>query len=73
MVSQLTIVAGGAAIAWWLRNFWTGSKTNPHRLPHPPGPKGYPIIGAMFDLPLQTPWLTYDKWFKKYGVPDPFS
>ena len=37
---------------------------NPKGLPLPPGPKGYPLIGSLFDMPLETPWLVYDEWFK---------
>ena len=46
-------------------------KPNPNRLPHPPGPKGLPILGAMLEVPSMgdKPWLAYDKLFKKYGAP----
>ena len=40
---------------------------NPKGLPLPPGPKGYPLIGSLFDMPLDKPWLVYDEWFKAYG------
>ena len=45
-------------------------KPNPNRLPHPPGPKGLPILGAMLEVPSMAdkPWLAYDKLFKKYGA-----
>lgn len=42
-------------------------KINPNGLPLPPGPKGYPLIGAIFDMPIHKPWLVYDAWVKKYG------
>ena len=34
-----------------------------------PGPRGFPILGAILDVPSLSdkPWLVYDKWFKKYG------
>ena len=46
-----------------------GRKSNPNGLPLPPGPKGYPIIGNLFDMPVDKPWLVYDEWFKTYGKP----
>jgi len=37
------------------------------RLPYPPGPKGYPIIGSLFEAPTEKAWLTYVEWGKTYG------
>jgi len=44
---------------------WRSSNLN--GLPIPPGPKGYPLIGNLFDMPIDKPWLVYDEWFKTYG------
>ncbi|KAI0684085.1 cytochrome P450 [Cytidiella melzeri] len=35
--------------------------------PYPPGPKGYPIIGNLLDLPAAYPWRTFTEWGQKYG------
>lgn len=42
-------------------------RSNPKGLPLPPGPKGYPLIGNLFDLPVNKAWLVYDEWSKTYG------
>jgi hypothetical protein len=40
---------------------------NLNGLPLPPGPKGYPLIGNLFDIPVERPWVVYDEWRKTYG------
>jgi hypothetical protein len=42
---------------------------NPNGLPLPPGPKGYPLIDNLFDMPVVNPWVVYDEWHKTYGKP----
>ena len=37
-------------------------------LPFPPGPKGLPIIGNVFDVPLKMPWKQFHEWSKIYGT-----
>ena len=49
------------------RQLKKGRDDNPNGLPLPPGPKGYPIIGNLFDMPVYKPWLVYDEWRKTYG------
>ena len=47
---------------------WKKSRDgNMNGLPLPPGPKGYPLIGNLFDMPFHKPWLVYDEWRRTYG------
>lgn len=34
----------------------------------PPGPRGLPLIGNVFDMPSDRPWLTFAKWADIYGM-----
>ncbi|EAU83133.2 cytochrome P450 [Coprinopsis cinerea okayama7 len=43
---------------------------NRSRLPKPPGPKGYPIIGNLFDVPSKRSWIGYKELSEKYGIMD---
>lgn len=33
----------------------------------PPGPKGWPFIGNMFDIPAKEAWLAYEAMGEMYG------
>lgn len=35
--------------------------------PLPPGPKGWPIIGNILDMPACDEWVTFAKWGEAYG------
>ncbi|KAG6833863.1 hypothetical protein H0H87_011797 [Tephrocybe sp. NHM501043] len=37
------------------------------RAPLPPGPKGYPLIGNVLDMPSTQEWVTFTKWGEQYG------
>jgi len=50
----------------WVRNVRRNARTK--GLPLPPGPKGWPIVGNLFNLPSGKTWLVYDQLLKKYGL-----
>jgi hypothetical protein len=33
----------------------------------PPGPPPSPVVGNIFQLPKEHPWLKYAEWAKQYG------
>ncbi|KAI0313583.1 cytochrome P450 [Amylostereum chailletii] len=35
----------------------------------PPRPKGWPLIGNLFDIPKHSQWLAYADWAREYGSP----
>lgn len=37
-------------------------------LRYPPGPRGLPLLGNLFDIPQRAPWETYTRWGKQYGM-----
>ncbi|KAJ3560335.1 hypothetical protein NP233_g10902 [Leucocoprinus birnbaumii] len=66
-IQPLAILTGCLAVVHWLNSHIREREVNPSGLPLPPGPKGLPVIGNLFDLPIFKPWLVYDNWFKVYG------
>ena len=58
----LAVVATVAALAV-LRRQWTSRRT----APYPPGPKGYPVIGNVFDFPKDPIWEGFTKMGQEHG------
>ncbi|KAK0193992.1 cytochrome P450 [Armillaria mellea] len=65
MNSSLLSVAIASGILWLCYLFYLSR--NHRRLPLPPGPKGFPLIGNLWDVPAKYPWLTYTRWTATYG------
>ena len=55
------IFAVGVCLAWMLT-------TKTYSKPHPPGPKGLPLLGNMLDMPTSHEWLKAAEWKKVYGT-----
>ena len=70
VLSSITIAlwSSGLITGWWLSRFLRGRASDSNRLPLPPGPKGYPIIDNLLDMPTDKSWQTFDKWSKIYGM-----
>lgn len=60
-VSQLVVFAFLGVLVYWLLSR-RGSG-----LPLPPGPKKFPLIGNMLDIPLEHQWLAFSKMAKELG------
>jgi len=59
----IQLLVGALLLVVLVRWYLFGSR----KLPLPPGPKGYPVIGNALDLPKDNDWLTYSEWQKTYG------
>jgi hypothetical protein len=46
-------------------------RRNPARLPYPPGPKGYPIIGNLFDIPNAFIYKRFGEMSRELGTFSP--
>ncbi|KAF8632647.1 hypothetical protein AX17_004780 [Amanita inopinata Kibby_2008] len=66
-MSSILYLVLAAVVLRGLWSFVPKKRTNPGGLALPPGPKGIPVMGNHFDLVGGRQWLTFDKWFKKYG------
>lgn len=50
----------GVYLVWLILN------NKPHA-PLPPGPKKWPLLGNILDMPTSKEWLTFAEWGRTYG------
>uniref|UniRef100_A0A0W0F6S8 Cytochrome p450 n=1 Tax=Moniliophthora roreri TaxID=221103 RepID=A0A0W0F6S8_MONRR len=65
MALNITASLGCALIAFFV---WTQLPDTRRKMRLPPGPKGYPIVGNLFQLDSSRPWHTFVEWQKTYGT-----
>ena len=58
-----------AVVGAWLVKALILRKTRSSVLP--PGPKGLPVIGNVFDMPKSHDWITFTEWNERYGERNP--
>ena len=58
----MIVAVGLVVLAMWY--FTTQTRTLANL---PPGPRSLPIFGSLFQLPTESPWITYRDWAEKYG------
>jgi hypothetical protein len=53
------------SLSYFYWRYATGKRVS---LPHPPGPRGVPLLGNIRDIPTEYEWLTYNEYSKRYGA-----
>ncbi|KAF8879070.1 cytochrome P450 [Infundibulicybe gibba] len=57
------VAAAVAAVTYALYRYYLA----PRKPQLPPGPRGWPLIGNLLDMPHKQTWLTFSKWGDTYG------
>lgn len=65
--SDSALYVGLVCIAAFLA--YHGLSVRERPAPLPPGPRGLPLIGNVFDLPQSQPWMKFSEWGDTYGLP----
>ena len=63
---SFTILATLVAVILLVRRHRWRNRLRGFKLP--PGPRGWPIIGNLLDLPTEQAWVVYRDWSRTYGM-----
>lgn len=65
MTRLLTVLDVGLGVVGLLiiRQFYNRKRI----APPPPGPRRWPLLGNLLDMPTSKEWLTFAKWGEKWG------
>ena len=55
------------ALVIYYASLFLFSNNAPKGLRLPPGPRGFPLIGSLFQYPRVHPWRVFSQWSKVYG------
>ena len=70
-LSLLTAIADGLALSAFLYVLLTfRDHRNRRGLPYPPGPRSFPVIGNLLDVPKLSPWSAYADMSNRHGETD---
>lgn len=58
------LVLSPLAVIWY---YFRQRTRAPRGTSLPPGPKGLPVVGNLFDIPRERSWLTYTDWARTLG------
>ena len=67
---NVPVVSGALALAALILA-WSLSRKRSGQFSHyplPPGSKGLPLVGNLWDIPKEKEWITFAEWGKRYGM-----
>src|SRR6266404_1864676 len=67
-LSKITLSDVFAVLVFFVFVSAFGSRRRRYQLPHPPGPRGLPLIGHFLTFPKNFVWLTFTEWGRQYGM-----
>ncbi|KAI1434383.1 cytochrome P450 2C3 [Xylaria sp. CBS 124048] len=63
----LLILVGLASVCVRIRQIWRARAKLPPGVQPLPGPRSYPLVGRVHDVPKESSWLKFYAWSKEYG------